>query len=191
MLIDVYDFDGTIYDGDSTADFVLFCLRRHPGMIASLPRVAAAALRLAAKKINLTRFKSVLFGEMSRRFSLEAEADAFWQSEKTRAKLGTWFFNTPRDIPIVIASASPEFELCHAAKILGVETLIGTRCNMKTGELYGKNCKGAEKIERIREMLGDFEVRAMYTDDAKADGPLLAIAKEKYIVTHGNVEKKA
>ena len=91
----------------------------------------------------------------------------------------------------MIASASPEFELCHAAKILGVGTLIGTRCNMKTGELYGKNCKGAEKIERIREMLGDFEVRAMYTDDAKADGPLLAIAKEKYIVTHGNVEKKA
>ena len=191
MLIDVYDFDGTIYDGDSTADFVLFCLRRHPGMIAGLPRVALAALRLAVKNINLTKFKSVLFGEMSKRFSLEEEADAFWQSMKTRAKLGPWFFDTPRDIPIVIASASPEFELCHAAKILGVGTLIGTRCNMKTGELYGKNCKGAEKIERIREMLGEFEVRAMYTDDAKADGPLLAIAKEKYIVTHGNVEKKA
>jgi len=191
MLIDVYDFDGTIYDGDSTADFVFFCLGRHPGMIAGLPRVAAAALNLAMKRINLTKFKSVLFGEMSRRFSLEEEADAFWQSMKTRAKLGAWFFDTPRDIPIVIASASPEFELKHAAKILGVETLIGTRCDMKTGELFGKNCKGAEKIERIREVFGDFEVRAMYTDDAKADGPLLAIAKERYIVTHGKVEKQA
>jgi len=191
MLIDVYDFDGTIYDGDSTADFVLFCLRRHPGMIAGLPRVALAALRLAVKNINLTKFKSVLFGEMSKRFSLEEEADAFWQSMKTRAKLGPWFFDTPRDIPIVIASASPEFELKHAAKILGVDTLIGTRCDMKTGELFGKNCKGAQKIERIREVFGDFEVRAMYTDDAKADGPLLAIAKERYIVTHGKVEKQA
>lgn len=191
MLIDVYDFDGTIYDGDSTADFVLFCLRRHPGMITGAPRLAAAALMLACKKINLTRFKSVLFGEMSRRFSLEKEADAFWKSEKTQAKLGPWFYNTPRDLPIVIASASPEFELRHAAKILGVETLIGTRCDMKTGELFGKNCKGAEKIVRIREVFGDFKVRAMYTDDAKADGPLLAIAREKYIVTHGNVEKQA
>ena len=44
MLIDVYDFDGTIYDGDSTADFVLFCLRRHPGMILGAPRLAVAAL---------------------------------------------------------------------------------------------------------------------------------------------------
>ena len=189
MLIDVYDFDGTIYDGDSTADFVLYALKRHPKMIASLPRVAGAAFLLAIRRYSLTQFKTVLFGEMSSRFSLEEEAAAFWKDINTRKKLGPWFFDTPRDLPIVIASASPEFELIHAAKILGVDTLIGTRCDMKTGALLGKNCKGAEKIGRIREVIGEYEVRAMYTDDAKADGPLLAIAKEKYIVTHGKVER--
>ncbi|MBQ6859381.1 MAG: haloacid dehalogenase-like hydrolase [Clostridia bacterium] len=190
MLIDVYDFDGTIYDGDSTADFVLFSLRRHPGVIAGLPRVAFAALRLLVRNIGLTQFKSVLFGEMSRRFSLEEEAELFWKDMNTRKKLGPWFFETPRDLPIVIASASPEFELRHAAKILGVDTLIGTKCDMKTGALTGKNCKGAEKISRIREVIGEYEVRAMYTDDAKADGPLLAIAREQYIVTHGSVTRR-
>lgn len=189
MLIDVYDFDGTIYDGDSTADFVLYALRRHPGVIAGLPRVILAALRLAVKNIGLTQFKSVLFSEMSKRFSLEDEAERFWQDEKTRAKLGAWFAHTPRDLPVVIASASPEFELRHAAKILGVDTLIGTKCSMPDGVLIGKNCKGAEKISRIREVVGEYEVRAMYTDDAKADGPLLAIARERYIVTRGKVEK--
>ena len=187
--LDVYDFDGTIYDGDSTVDFVRFALMRHPGMMAGLPRVAWAALRLAVKRIGLTQFKSVLFGEMSRRFSLETEAEAFWQSERTRQKLGAWFQQTPRDLPIVIASASPEFELQHAAKLLGVSRLIGTQCDMQTGELTGKNCKGEQKIARIREVYGEFEVRAMYTDDAKADGPLLAIAREKYIVTHGQVTR--
>ncbi|MBQ2947993.1 MAG: haloacid dehalogenase-like hydrolase [Clostridia bacterium] len=191
MLIDVYDFDGTIYDGDSTADFVLFSLRRHPGVIAGLPRVAFAALRLLVRNIGLTQFKSVLFGEMSKRFSLEEEAELFWKDMNTRKKLGPWFFETPRDLPIVIASASPEFELRHAAKILGVDTLIGTKCDMKTGALTGKNCKGAEKISRIREVIGEYEVRAMYTDDAKADGPLLAIAREQYIVTHGSVTRRA
>lgn len=188
MLIDVYDFDGTIYDGDSTADFVFFALRRHPGLITALPSLAMAAGRLLAGG-SLTRFKTVLFGEMAKRFSLTEEAAAFWQSEKTRAKLGKWFFDTRRDLPIVIASASPEFELCHAAKLLGVERLIGTRCDFATGALIGKNCKNTEKIERIRENYGDFEVRAMYTDDAKADGPLLAMAKEKYLVTHGRVKR--
>lgn len=95
------------------------------------------------------------------------------------------FFDRPRDLPIVIASASPEFELQYAAKLLGVTTLIGTKCDVKTGALIGKNCKGEEKLRRIEQNIGPFEIRAMYTDDAKADGPLLAAAQEGYIVTHG------
>lgn len=189
MLIDVYDFDGTIYDGDSTVDFVRFTLRRHPALLAGLPHLLLTLGMMALGRAGLTEFKTVLFSEMSRRFSLAQEAEAFWQSEKTRAKLGAWFQRTPRDLPIVVASASPEFELCHAAKLLGVTHLIGTQCDMQTGRLTGPNCKGERKIERIRALMGDFTVRAMYTDDAKADGPLLAIAQEKYIVTHGTVER--
>ena len=71
------------------------------------------------------------------------------------------------------------------AKQLGVPTLIGTKCDVKTGALIGKNCKGEEKLRRIEQNIGPFEIRAMYTDDAKADGPLLAAAQEGYIVTHG------
>lgn len=189
MLIDVYDFDGTIYDGDSTVDFVRFCLRRHPGVLAGLPRLGISAAKLAAGRCGLTQFKSVLFGEMAKRFSLEEEAALFWRQIKTRKNLGPWFFDRPRDLPIVIASASPEFELVHAAKILGVPTLIGTRCDPATGALIGKNCKGEEKLRRIHEALGDFEIRAMYTDDAKADGPLLRAAQEKYIVTAGRLQR--
>ena len=190
MLIDVYDFDGTIYDGDSTADYVLYCLRRHPSLLCALPRVALAAARLALRRIGLTAFKSELFAAMSRRIDLEAEAERFWRDGRTRGKLGAWFEKTPRDLPIVIASASPEFELRHAAAILGVKTLIGTRCERGTGRLVGRNCKGEEKLSRIREAVGDYTVRAMYTDDARADAPLLAIAKERYLVTHGRVQRR-
>ncbi len=189
MRIDVYDFDGTIYDGDSTLDFVLFCLRRHPAIALSLPALSLSAAKLAMKKIGLTEFKSALFSLMAKRFSLTEEAKLFWQDEKTKKKLGAWFYDRPRDLPIVIASASPEFELRYAADILGVKNLIGTRCDDATGQLIGKNCKGAEKIFRIREAMGEYTVRAMYTDDTKADGPLLAIAEEKYKITHGKLER--
>lgn len=189
MLIDVYDFDGTIYDGDSTVDFTRFCLARHPAGLAALPRVSASALGLLTGRHGLTEFKSALFGEMAKRFSLIGEARAFWSQPKTQAKLGDWFRHTPRDLPIVIASASPEFELRCAAELLGVCTLIGTRCDGATGRLIGKNCKGEEKLRRIREAVGDFTIRAMYTDDAKADAPLLRSAQEGYIVTHGKVSR--
>ena len=96
MRIDVYDFDGTIYDGDSTVDFTRFCLRRHPAVLAGLPRFIGTSVLLALGRRNLTQFKSVLFGEMAKRFSLEEEAELFWQDERTRAKLGRWFFDRPR-----------------------------------------------------------------------------------------------
>ena len=188
MRIDVYDFDGTLYDGDSTADFVLFCLRRHPALLLSLPSVARQALRALTGRGSLTQMKSTLFSRMARRVDLQAEAKRFWQSPKTRQKLGAWFQHTPRDLPIVIASASPEFELQSAADILGVGMLIGTRC-AADGSLIGRNCKGEEKLSRIREAVGDFAVRAMYTDDARADAPLLAAAEERYLVTHGTVRR--
>ena len=65
MLIDVYDFDGTIYDGDSTVDFSLFCLRRHPALLTALPRFLLSAARLAAGRIGLRELKSTLFGAMA------------------------------------------------------------------------------------------------------------------------------
>ena len=189
MLIDVYDFDGTIYDGDSTVDFTRFCLRRHPSLLLALPRFAWVCLRLAAGRAGLREMKSVLFSEMARRFSLEDEARQFWQQPKTRAKLGAWFETTPRDVPIVIASASPEFELRYAAALLGVETLIGTRCDTATGLLTGPNCKGEEKLRRMEEAVGTYTIRAMYTDSVKSDGPLLRKAQQGYILRHGAVSR--
>lgn len=189
MLIDVYDFDGTIYDGDSTVDLVRFCLRRHPSLLAGLPGLLPALAGLLTGKTGLTAFKTALFTRMAARIDLRAEAALFWQDARTQAKLGAWFQSTPRDLPIVIASASPEFELEHAARLLGVSALIGTRCDPDTGALIGKNCKGEEKIRRIGEAMGPFTVRAMYTDSVKSDGPLLDIASEKYLVRHGRVQR--
>ena len=45
--MNVFDFDKTIYEGDSTLDFILWCLRRKPGLaLRLLRRVPAAAERL-------------------------------------------------------------------------------------------------------------------------------------------------
>ena len=78
MHIDVYDFDGTIYDGDSTVDFVRFCLRRHPSLLAGLPGLTPRALALLAGREGLTQFKAALFGRMAGRIDLATEAGLFW-----------------------------------------------------------------------------------------------------------------
>ena len=36
-MINVYDFDKTIYQGDSTIDFYLFCLKKNISLLRYLP----------------------------------------------------------------------------------------------------------------------------------------------------------
>lgn len=190
MEIDVFDFDGTIYDGDSTVDFLRFAFSRRPLLLlCAVPPVVLSGLSAAAGRFSLTRFKSALFSALAGRLDLREEGRRFWESERTRARLGAWFLERPRALPVVIASASPDFELEPAAELLGADLLVCTRCDPDTGRLIGENCKSGEKIRRIGEALGEYAVRAMYTDDAKADAPLLRLAKERYIVRHGRAER--
>ena len=37
MNVNLYDFDNTIYDGDSSVDFYLFCLKKKISIIKYLP----------------------------------------------------------------------------------------------------------------------------------------------------------
>lgn len=187
MRIDVYDFDGTIYDGDSTVDFWLYCLRRQPALCRYLPAQAFAGLMMATKRWPYTRGKGVFLCFVRGLADAQGMARDFWQDARTRGRIGAWFFTRKRDLPFVIASASPEFMLRPIAGELGAHLLVATRVDLKTGRLTGENCRAGEKISRLHGVLGDFSIRAMYTDNPKADGPLLALADERYLVTHGRV----
>ena len=50
--MNVYDFDQTIYHGDSTVDFYLYCVRHRPLMIYSWPGTAAAFVLYQAKIVR-------------------------------------------------------------------------------------------------------------------------------------------
>ena len=56
--MNVYDFDKTIYDGDSTADFYLFSLGRHKKILTLAPSLFGAFVRFYVfKKGSKTEFK--------------------------------------------------------------------------------------------------------------------------------------
>ena len=59
--IDVYDFDGTIYDGDSTVDFFFFTLFRNPRIIVKLPVIFWYACLSLLHIVSLQAFKSHFF----------------------------------------------------------------------------------------------------------------------------------
>ena len=57
--MNVYDFDGTIYDGDATVGFVFYTLRHHPAaMLRALPKQITAVVSYLAGKSSKTELKS-------------------------------------------------------------------------------------------------------------------------------------
>ena len=80
--IDVYDFDGTIYDGDSTVDFFLFSLRRNPKILFQLPIIIWYAFLYFTHIISLQSFKSHFFLFVKKIPNVDRELELFWNQKE-------------------------------------------------------------------------------------------------------------
>ncbi|MBR3127537.1 MAG: haloacid dehalogenase-like hydrolase, partial [Solobacterium sp.] len=59
--MNVYDFDNTIYRGDSTADLILFLWTHYPKTLLNLPRTAVLGLLYGIRVIPKMTFKQNVY----------------------------------------------------------------------------------------------------------------------------------
>ena len=59
--MNVYDFDKTIYYNDSTSDFYVFCLKRHPSIAKHFPKTMLAFVKYLLRINTKTQFKEVMY----------------------------------------------------------------------------------------------------------------------------------
>lgn len=180
--MNIYDFDGTIYPGDSTREFLLDALRNHPGLLRYLPGQGMAFLSYALGRKSRQQTKEAVY-RMLAGFDAEAAAEAFW--EKRADRICSWYLAQKEDTDVII-SASPEFLLKPICRRLGIACLIASRVDPKTGICSGENCRGEEKPLRLREVLNVTGCDRFYSD-SRSDAPMAAIAKEAYYVNKGQI----
>ena len=60
-MINAYDFDETIYDGDSSVDFYFYCLKRNKKVLLQLPIQLWGFLLYKLKITDKTRMKERVF----------------------------------------------------------------------------------------------------------------------------------
>ena len=89
--------------------------------------------------------------------------------------------------PFTLRAFKEVFEISPILKRLGADVIIGTDMDPKTGEIRGKNCKGAEKVERIRKEADGYIFRNAYTDNPESDAPLLSLAENKFLIKNGEI----
>ncbi len=183
--MNVYDFDKTIYDGDSTVDFYLHCLRRYPGIILCLPRQIIGAIKYKTKKISKTAFKEEFYCFFERVNSIDIEVVLFWNLSEHKIK--QWYMDQHKPDDVII-SASPEFLLEEICKRLGIGDLIASRVDRYSGKYQGINCYGEEKVRRFLERYNGKSIDEFYSD-SESDIPMKKMASRSYLVDKNLIKR--
>lgn len=192
-----FDFDGTLTVRDSFTAFLRWRAgeaRWLLGLAALLPALAGYAvdrdrgrLKAAAVRIFLAGTPGAELAADAERFAAEA-APALLRPDALRA----WERHRAEGARLVIVTASPEEVVRPFAERLGADDLLGTRLALNAegrvlGAFAGENCRGEEKVARLRRAFGeDVRLAAAYGDTggdremlAIADAPGFKVFKEK------------
>lgn len=179
--MNVYDFDNTIYPGDSTVEFYRFCRRKKPAL---LWRYGVEQLfgfvYYGMGGVSKTTLKEHFFSFLRGVPDVEAWVTEFWATRQE--KVVPWLREVQQPGDLVI-SASPEFLLRPVCEALGLE-LIASRVDPQTGKFTGENCRGEEKVSRFREKYGETTVENFFSDSL-SDAPMAEIARKAWFVQNG------
>jgi phosphatidylglycerophosphatase C len=184
-----FDFDGTLTVKDSYTAFLAWragplayaagLVRLIPAVLSYLARPDRGRLKAAATRMFLAGASRNEIEADAQRFA-EGHARTLFRPDAIRA----WKHWQADNARMVIVTASPDLIVAPFARGLGADLLIGTRLEFDTaggvtGEFVGPNCRGLEKVLRLRETFGvDVELEAAY-GDTDGDLDMLALAKER------------
>ncbi|MDD6062195.1 MAG: HAD family hydrolase [Oscillospiraceae bacterium] len=175
--MNVYDFDKTIFVGDTEDRFFEFMFQkkgfRHY-------KVAFKIYDLMNKMHLITKTRS---RELQYRFlrdidDLDATLKAYWA--EIEQYMMPWYFEAKRDDD-VIASGTPRFILEPIVQKLGIGGLVATEMDPKTGKIDGDFAIGEFKVVNFKNQYGLDCIDKFYSD-AYSDHYLAEYAKEAYVV---------
>ena len=133
------------------------------------------------KIINKTQFKERFYVFLKGIENCEYVVEEFWNEHEQ--KIYNWYREQHLDSDIII-SASPEFLLRPIAKRIGIQEVIASRVNIKTGVYEGENCYGQEKVVRFCQVHRIDEISSFYSD-SYSDKPMFDISEKNFIVKKG------
>ncbi len=184
-IIDVFDFDKTLYKNDSTVDFYFFCLNKKKSILKYFPKQFLGFLLYKLKLKPKEYFKEKFFLFLKSFDNIDKMVSEFWSTRKGNFR--NEILEKSNNYKIVI-SASPEFLLKDICKELGIDYCIATKVDKTTGKSLSKNCKGQEKVKRLNDFISDYKIENFYTDSF-SDKPLAMLAKNSYLVKKDKIDE--
>ena len=182
-IMNVYDFDYTLYQGDSTIDFWLYELVRYPSLIRFFPHQILYAFKYLIGSATKESFKEEFYIFFKGIKAIDSEIQSF--CEKNGKKFNYWYYNIRENDDVVI-SASPEFIVKAGCEKIGIKRIIASKVDRTTGKCEGKNCKGLEKVKRFKEEFGNEKIQCFYSD-SKSDAPMATMAEQAFLIKKSKI----
>ena len=179
--MNVYDFDDTIYDGESAFDFFLEYIKVNPSLVKLLPKAINSILNYKAGKITNEQFLKD-YSPLVKKYYCEYDkwdefTEKFWNEHMN--KIRSFYFRTRRPDDCIV-TASPELTVKEIAKRLGIHNYVCSIVNDE-GEIT-RLCMREKKEGYFREAFPDAVIEDFYTDSISNDGFFAKSAKRVFLV---------
>lgn len=178
----VFDFDNTIYDGESIMDIFLYFLKKDTKTILKFaPKFIKDFIRYKFDKITVDEAMAS-YGKAFKAYCEKVEDiygdfERFW--DKNQSKVKQFYFDIQDENDIVV-SGCPYCLLKIICDRIGIKHYIGSDIDPIKGEI-NKICYKDKKIEAFREVYGYVVIDDFYTD-SMADKPMMDISRNVFMV---------
>lgn len=178
--MNVYDFDETLFTGD-TEDYFFEYMFQKPGFFLYRLNFKLFDVLWRIKIVSKTKAREHQYSFLRKVDNLDAVLKDYWDIHEKHLK--PWY-NKVKQPSDVIASGTPRFLMEPILKRMGLTNLVATEMDPRTGKIDGDFAVDAFKVDNYRKLFPLDEIDAFYSD-AYSDRFLAAYAKTAYIVHDG------
>ena len=189
--VNVYDFDNTIYDGETLVDIILYFIRRDPAIRKYIPKLLWIAFRDRFHLFTVEEairayagFLETYYVQTLKKTDIRRITEDFW--DKNEHKIKPWYAQVRRDDDIIV-SGTTDFILDEAAKRLGFRRYVGSAIDPETGK-FTRLCFLDNKVRIFRALFPETEIANFYTDSMN-DRAMMDIAEHVYLVKKDKITK--
>ena len=186
--VNVYDFDNTIYDGETLVDFILYDIKTDRKIWKYIPKLIIIALKDALHLFTVEQaiqaYASFLEGYYVNLEDTTQDVIKFW--DKNEKKIKPWYAKVQKESDIIV-SGSTDFILDEIMKRMGIKHYIGSSIDKKTGKFI-RLCFLENKVKAFKEIYPDKHIENFYTDSMN-DKAMMDIADNVYLVKKNKITK--
>jgi len=175
--MNVYDFDGTIFPGDCTVGFCIWCMNRHPKLwFTFAPKAIRNLIRKNRGKMPEYLMQRKFFSYLTIIDDFDEQIEKYW--DKNEKKISSWYLAQKRPDDLII-SASPTCIIEPIAKRLGVN-YMATEYDREFGVFVNNMMYAKEKAKYIIDH--GFPIIENFYSDSLADTPIALCAEKAHQV---------